>query len=257
MALNGFLKQSTAATVRVGPFVDSTDGVTAETAFTISQADVRLSKNGAAAAQKNQASAATHDENGYYSCSLDTTDTNTLGILTLTVSESGGLPVRHDFAVMPSNVYDSLFSTDLLQVHLAEMTADIITAASIAANAIGSAEIADGAITAAKIATDAIDADALATDAVTEIKNAVLTLLQDKTHTGVLLGGTSTTLTLASAASSVDDTYNNALVFVISATGVVQVASISDYVGSTRVATTTPAFTTVPDTTYRYVVVGQ
>ena len=42
-----YLKQSTAATLALGPFVDATDGVTAETGLTISQADVRLSKNGA------------------------------------------------------------------------------------------------------------------------------------------------------------------------------------------------------------------
>lgn len=257
MSLAGFLKQSTAVVVKIGPFVDETDGKTAETALTLSQADIRLSKNGAAQAQKTQASAATHDALGYYDCSLDTTDTNTLGLLMLAVHESGALPVRHDYLIMPSNVYDSLFSTDLLQVHLAEMTNDIITAASIAANAIGAAEIADGAITAAKIATDAFDADALATDAVTEIKNAVLALLQDKQHVGVLLGATATTLTLASAASSVDDEYNDALAFVISATGVVQMALVTDYVGATRVATTTPTWTTTPDTTYRYVIVGQ
>lgn len=46
MAFKGYLKQSTAATIKVGPFLDSTDGDTAETGLTISQADVRLSKNG-------------------------------------------------------------------------------------------------------------------------------------------------------------------------------------------------------------------
>ena len=45
MALDGFLKLSTAVTVKVGPFVDDTNGNTEETALTITQADVRLSKN--------------------------------------------------------------------------------------------------------------------------------------------------------------------------------------------------------------------
>ena len=37
--MDGFLKQSTAVTVKIGAFVDQTDGFTAETATTIPQAD--------------------------------------------------------------------------------------------------------------------------------------------------------------------------------------------------------------------------
>ena len=112
-----FLKQSTAATIKIGPFVDSTDGVTAETALTISQADIRLSKNGGAFAQTNNATGATHDENGYYGVPLDTTDTNTLGRLRVAVNESGALPVWQDFMVVNANVYDSLIGgSDNLQV---------------------------------------------------------------------------------------------------------------------------------------------
>lgn len=121
MAFKGYLKQSTAATIKIGPFVDATDGVTAETALTISQADVRLSKNGGNMAQKNEANAATHDEIGIYDCPLDTTDTNTLGQLMVAVAESGALPIRDEYAVLPANVYDSMFSTDLLQVDLTQI----------------------------------------------------------------------------------------------------------------------------------------
>ena len=41
-----WLKQSTAVTIKFGPFVDDSDGKTAETALSIAQADIRLSKNG-------------------------------------------------------------------------------------------------------------------------------------------------------------------------------------------------------------------
>lgn len=51
MAIVGRLKQSTAANIVLGPFVDSTDGVTAETALSIAQANVRLSKNAGTIAQ--------------------------------------------------------------------------------------------------------------------------------------------------------------------------------------------------------------
>ena len=137
-----FLKQSTSATIILGPFVDSVDGVTAETGLTIAQADVRLSKNGGAFAQKNDSNAATHMENGYYACALNTTDTNTLGRLRVAVSESGALPVWRDFLIMPANVWDSLLGADRLQVHVDELTAGIITAAALAADAITAAKVA-------------------------------------------------------------------------------------------------------------------
>lgn len=130
------LKQSTAVTIKLGPFVDDADGKTAETALTISQADIRLSKNGGDIAQTNSTSGATHDELGYYNVPLDTTDTNTLGRLMVAVSESGALPVWKDFVVVPANVFDSLFSTDKLDVNVAEMSTDVLTASALKADAV-------------------------------------------------------------------------------------------------------------------------
>lgn len=117
------LKQSTAATIKLGPFVDDADGKTAETELTISQADIRLSKNGGNIAQSNNSAGATHDELGYYDVPLDATDTGTLGRLDVIVSESGALPCRQSFMVVPANVYDSLvggsdsLKTKLVQQH--------------------------------------------------------------------------------------------------------------------------------------------
>lgn len=122
------LKQSTAKTLRFGPFVDDSDGKTAETGLTISQADIRLSKNGAAFAQTNDSSGATHDENGWYYLQLDTTDTGTLGPLTVAIHESGALPVWADFLVVPANVYDSWVSgSDYLQIDLLQILGHTIT----------------------------------------------------------------------------------------------------------------------------------
>lgn len=105
-----FLKANTAVDVLIGPFLDDTDGNTAETALTISQADVRLSKNGQNMAQKGDATAATHDELGYYNCPLNTTDTNTEGTLVISVHEAGALAVRHECMVLSEAAYDSLFA---------------------------------------------------------------------------------------------------------------------------------------------------
>lgn len=136
------LKQSTATDVELGPFVDSADGITPETALTISQADCQLIKNGGAAAQKNDATSATHLAGGHYKVPLNATDTGTLGRLRLYVNESGAVPIWRDFMVVPANVFDSYFSTDRLQVHVDEMTAGIITAAVIAADAFTAAKFA-------------------------------------------------------------------------------------------------------------------
>lgn len=206
------LKQSTSVDVPIGPFVDATDAVTAETALTITQPDIRLKKGAAAWAQKAAAQTLSHEENGWYEVTLDATDTGTLGKLMLAVHEAGALPVWHEFLVVPANIFDSLVDgTDTLDVAVTSMAAGVVTAAAIAADAITDAKVAsdvtiasvtgavgsvtgavgsvsgavgsvtagvtlaDGAITAAKIATGAIDADAIAADAVTEIQAGLAT----------------------------------------------------------------------------------
>lgn len=191
-----WLKQSTAVEVKVGPFVDSTDGVTAETALTITQAEVLLAKNAGDWTQKTEATSLVHESNGWYRCLLDTTDTNTLGILLLQIAESGALPVWAEYHVLAANVYDALLGGgDILDVSViqwlgtaaatptvagvpkVDVTHNAGTAITAAAGIQEAkiASIANGAITAASIATDAIDADALAADALTEIFNKVLT----------------------------------------------------------------------------------
>jgi hypothetical protein len=130
------LKQSTAATLLLGPFLDETDGKTAETALTISQADVLLWKQGGTTlAQKNEATSLTHRSNGLYTCPIDTTDTNTLGILTVSVHESGALPIRQDYAVVPANVFDSFASTDLLFADVKELNSATAGAINLALSA--------------------------------------------------------------------------------------------------------------------------
>ena len=150
-----FLRQSTSVDVPIGPFLDSTDGNTAESGLTLTQPDIRLKKNGGAWAQKNAAQTLTHEENGNYAVTLDATDTNTLGLLRLHVHESGALPVWEDFTVIPANVYDSLIGgSDTLDVQVTGM--------------------GSGVVTASAIDTDAITATGLAADAANEIADALL-----------------------------------------------------------------------------------
>lgn len=64
----------------------------------------------------------------------------------------------------------------------------------------------------------------------------------------------SITLDADAAPSSSDDAYNGALVTIISGTGAGQTRRVTDYVGSTRVASTAPAWTTNPSTDSYYVI---
>lgn len=124
-----YLRHATAATFHVGPMIDDTDGKTAETALTISQADIRLSKNGGDIAQTNNATGATHDELGLYSVPLDTTDTGTLGRLDCWVYESGALIAWRHFQVIPAVVYDALvLGTDYLQTDVTQISGDATAA---------------------------------------------------------------------------------------------------------------------------------
>lgn len=106
-----YLKADTAVTKKLGPFVDKDDGNTTEEALTISQADIRLSKNGGAFAQTNNAAGATHDENGWYGVPLNATDTDTEGTLMVAIHESGALPVWREFTVLSAEIYESLYES--------------------------------------------------------------------------------------------------------------------------------------------------
>lgn len=73
--------------------------------------------------------------------------------------------------------------------------------------------------------------------------------------TGTAQAGTSLTITLANTASSVDDTYNDQTAHTTGGTGSGQYRLITGYVGSTRIATVSTAWSTNPDATTTYEVV--
>lgn len=113
--LNGYLKQSTASQTRlVGNFVDETDGFTAETGLTIANTDVKLSKNGAAGADKNSGGG-THTNNGMYALTFDATDTNTLGELAGSIIVAGARPVVFKFIVLSADVYDGIYGAGVAE----------------------------------------------------------------------------------------------------------------------------------------------
>jgi hypothetical protein len=134
------LKQSTSVVILFGPFVDKTDGITPETGL-VSGLDhattgIMLSKNGAAQAVRNGTpTATTHDANGYYRVTLNTTDTGTLGILRVIYTETATcVPHWQDYMVLPANVWDSLYGADLLQVDTREVGGTTQTARDLGAS---------------------------------------------------------------------------------------------------------------------------
>lgn len=255
-----WLKQSTAVTVKLGPFVDATDGVTALTALTISQADIRLSKNGGNIAQSNDATGATHDELGYYDVPLDATDTNTLGTLRVAVSESGALPVWQDFMVVPANVWDSFFGADALQVDVAQWLG---TAAATPTTAgvpeVDVTFIAGSAVstTTAQLGVNVVQVsgDAGAAD---NLEAAYDGTGYQIIRTGTAQAGANDSITLDASASASDDFYNNTIVQILSGTGANQARFISDYNGTTKVASVSPNWVTNPanDSVFRLLPFG-
>ena len=268
-----FLRQSTTQTVRFGPFIDDTDGKTAETALTIAQADMQLSKDGGAFAQKNAAGNATHDADGWYSTSLNATDTATVGELILQVHVAGALPVFMRFYVVEEAVYDAFYAASAAGIP--SIPSSWITAAGIATAALDGKGDWNTTTppTAASIRSE-IDANstqlaAILTDTGTTLENH-LTDIKGGTFSGATdsleairdrgdvawttgAGGTppqllqSTTIaTLASqtsftltAGSADDDAYNGAIAVVTDQTTSTQkaVGTVSDYVGSTKTIT--------------------
>lgn len=154
--MDGWLKQSVSIEIKVGPFVSSTDGVTPQTSLTITSSEVLLSKNEGDWAAKNEATSLVHESNGFYRCLLNTTDTNTLALLRYQIAESGCLPVWGLFLVVPANVYDSLFSTDLLQVDLTQWLGLVPNALVSSRVDVSAGAIANAVITSASIATTGV-----------------------------------------------------------------------------------------------------
>lgn len=121
------LRQSTAITLPLGPFVDDADGKTLLSALLIRKADVKVAKNGGAYAavsadQGSGDSGAAYLDNGDYAIALNAADTSTLGQLRVSIVRSGALPVWMDATVLAPKTYDRLLGSDQLadEVHLAK-----------------------------------------------------------------------------------------------------------------------------------------
>lgn len=114
------LRQSTEVKVRIGPFVDVTNGYEPETGITLGAADEAelLKHNGVATVDISAATwAAVTGCDGWYDLTLTTSHTDTRGNLTVVVQDdSVCLPVFCHFDVVTQQYWDSKYSTDTLEV---------------------------------------------------------------------------------------------------------------------------------------------
>ena len=174
---DGWLKQSTAVILKLGPFVDSTDFTTLEAALVIGQADIQISKNGGAFAQTSAVSpVTTYDADGFYPIPLTATDTGTVGTIAVQVSMTGALPVWWYGMVVPANTYALIDSGDYLTVDTIQVEGGDAT------DALGTAQTGDSYARLGAPAGASVSADVAAIEAQTDdigVAGAGLTNLGD------------------------------------------------------------------------------
>ena len=99
------LKQNTAATVLVGPVLDSAGAAVTNAVI----GDFQITKNGTSAAMASPATR-THSHNGFYLLSLATGDTDTVGRLVISVNNTAQSMSTHRYTVLLPSVFDALIT---------------------------------------------------------------------------------------------------------------------------------------------------
>lgn len=106
-----FLRQSTGGFLQVGPFVDSVDGWTLETAISVDKNNTNISKNDAPLANMSDDGPWVHDAKGCYRILTVAGEVDTLGRLAIVSTPVGARPIRQDYMVLSADAYDRQFGT--------------------------------------------------------------------------------------------------------------------------------------------------
>jgi hypothetical protein len=139
-----YLRADTSVKVKVGPLVSVADGFTLVTTFTSSEAEhATIFKHDGSSNAGVDVSAGTGGNtwvavsssaggDGYFLLTVSSSDVDTEGQLTLVVEDvSLVLPIRQDYQVVGTNVFDSLYAssgTDTLHTDVIEMVGSSSTA---------------------------------------------------------------------------------------------------------------------------------
>ena len=119
-------KQSTVATLIVGPILDSTGAEYTSAVI----GDLSISKNGGTLTAMASAATLTHIANGQYTLVTTTGNLDTLGRAQITCNKSTYQMPTVNLMVVPANVYDSMvLGTDALDVSAIQFAGQTITAA--------------------------------------------------------------------------------------------------------------------------------
>lgn len=188
-----FLRQSTSIDIRMGPFLDSTDGVTPETGITLAAADQAevLKANGAATVAMAGTFAAVSGANGWYDYTVAAGDVDTIGEVVFVVQDSSVcLPVYVRGTVLEEATYDFLFASGATPI--ADINVEVDTGISDAALA-----------TAAALATVDANVDAILVDTGTTLPASLATI---DANVDAVLVDTGTTIpgTIATVDANVD-----------------------------------------------------
>lgn len=126
-----FLRYNTAVIITVGPFVDFQDGVTPETALTVTACHLQMIKDDddgtapnliidaapTASGGDNDMVHITNDDDGMYSLELTATQTSNYGRVIISITDPDAhAPVWHEFMIVSQNFYDAMMGSDNLQV---------------------------------------------------------------------------------------------------------------------------------------------
>lgn len=220
-----FLRSNTAVIVTVGPFYDKTDGVTIETALTITNERITLTADtdagsaptnildnvtGATTGTANDLNYITGNDAGMMQLELAAADVNRVGRMLLSITDAANhVPVFHEFFVLPQAIYDWL--TGVIVPLPANVTTWLGTAAATPTVA-GVPEVdvthlggtagtfASGIpeVKVASLAANAITAAATAADFGTEIRDAIIL----RTTLRGTASGTPTTTSIPTSAMS-------------------------------------------------------
>jgi len=267
------LKADTEIKVKIGPFVDKSDGVTPVTDITLGAADqAELFKHNAAGVtdiSSNTFSAIANCD-GWYNLTLTAGNLDTEGMLDIIIQDASVcLPVHARFMVVNENVYDSLYgeaATVYLQVDTKQIegtdatdaiNTEVDTALEDLQTQIGTA--GDGLTAIADIVWDEVLSKA--THNVPQSAAKRLRLLENifVVHEGTAQGdgGGNNTIQLAADAHGTDDWYEEDWIILTENTGAGQMRHIDSYDGETKIVTVGSDWDVKPDATTDYIIVAR
>jgi hypothetical protein len=246
-------KQSTAATLIVGPILDSTGAEYASAVI----GDLSISKNGGTLTALAAAATLTVVANGQYTLVMTTGNLDTLGRLQITCNKSTYQMPPIGLVVVPAMVFDSMvLGTDVLQGDTVQIGGDTQSATDLkdfadagydpATNTV--AAVLDSAATAALVDLiwDEPLTGATHNVATSSGKRLRQTTAFQQIDSTVIDASATTTTFITGLTSSVDDFYNDSMLVFTDGALAGQVRAIYDYVGATKTIILEEALTSAP-----------